>query len=123
MENPKQQLIKITTMDTKNKAQLLEALGIDQLDFPTIEKTRRGKDEIKIRVYGYEGLGSYLHNIINCVCLALENDNVEKNDFISISETLKIALDLIPQSEEMQVLDKLKNIVSNKKITPENGKS
>lgn len=102
-------------MDTKNKAQLLEALNIDNSDFPTIEKTKWGKDEVRIRVYGYDGLGSYLHNIINCVCLALENDNVEKKDFISISETLKIALDLVPQIEEMQLLDKLKNIVSNEK--------
>lgn len=97
-------------MDIKHTAKLLEALEIDKNDFPTIEKTK-WSDNVNVKTYGYEGLGCYLNSIINCVCLALENDNIDKNDLISISETLKIALNLIPQNEELQLLDKLKGAI------------
>lgn len=94
----------------EEKTHTIELDNISLSDFPTFTMNRdKGYTINTLQIEGldYNGLHTYILGLLDCVCLALENDNTEKHDLISIRTTVELIKHFLPQIEEMNLLDKI----------------
>lgn len=106
-------------MKQEKKTDIIELDNISLLDFPTFRVDRaKGYTQKSIEIKGldYTDLLSYTLGLIDCICLALENNNTKKTDLHSIKTSVQLISHFLPQYEEMDLLDKIALIVSEKEL-------